>query len=124
MKTIVLTSILLLALVGCGQGQLAGSAFKDNGYQEDTVYISGNVFGLPADKTLKVAYDKFVEDEQVNLNITPDSEGNFVINSSGEHNSSSVNFENGTMSYKYSDEIISYYSKNANKGCLRLTHPF
>lgn len=79
MKNIVLTSILLLALVGCGQGQLAGSAFKDNGYQEDTVYISGNVFGLPADKTLKVAYDKFVEDEHVNLNITPDSEGNFDI---------------------------------------------
>ena len=36
--------------------------FKDNGYQTDTVYISGQVLNFPEGKTLQVAYMKFVED--------------------------------------------------------------
>ena len=53
--------------------------FKDNGYQSDTVYISGQVLNFPEGKTLQVAYMKFVEDEQVRLDVTPDSAGHFEI---------------------------------------------
>ena len=53
--------------------------FKDNGYQTDTVYISGQVLNFPEGKTLQVAYMKFVEDEWVRLDVTPDSAGHFEI---------------------------------------------
>ena len=76
---LMLLATLALALVGCKQNSLAGDCFKDNGYQNDTVYISGKVSGFPTDLTLQVAYNKFVEDEDVRMEITPDNEGNFDI---------------------------------------------
>lgn len=79
MKNLIFVSIVLLALGGCKQKHFTEGCFKDNGYQDDTIYISGNVSGLPTGKTLQVAYNKFVEDEDVRLEITPDCEGNFDI---------------------------------------------
>lgn len=62
------------------------SPFKDNGYQNDMVYISGEVRNLPAGKNLQIVYTKLVEDEQARLDIAPDSTGRFearvpVVNS-------------------------------------------
>ena len=86
MKNINLLLGILLALVGCQSRSTSGGYFKDNGYQADTVYISGQVRNFPEGKTLQIVSMKFVEDEQVKLEITPDSLGYFearipVINS-------------------------------------------
>ena len=85
-KSLYLISLIILGMVGCQNHSKNAGYFKDNGYQADTVYISGQVLNFPEGKTLQVSYWKFVEDEQALLKFTPDSMGNFemripVINS-------------------------------------------
>lgn len=57
------------------------------------------------DQKLKLKKYGYETDSILGISAEADGEGNVVINSSGEHNSSSVNFEDGTLSYKYSNEI-------------------
>ena len=85
-KSLYLFSLIILGMVGCQNHSKNTSYFKDNGYQADTVYISGQVLNFPEGKNLQVSYTQFVEDEYVKLQFTPDSMGNFemripVINS-------------------------------------------
>ena len=85
-KSLCLISLIILGMVGCQNHSKNTGYFKDNGYQADTVHISGQVLNFPEGKTLQVSYTKFVEDEHVKLQFTPDSMGNFemripVINS-------------------------------------------
>ena len=85
-KSLYLISLIILGMVGCQNHSKNATCFKDNGYQADTVHISGQVLNFPEGKTLQVSYTKFVEDEHVKLQFTPDSMGNFemripVINS-------------------------------------------
>ena len=84
MKNVLLIGIWVMLMASCTSQPK--NDFKDNCYQSDTVYISGQVLNFPEGKTLQVAYMKFVEDEQVRLDVTPDSAGHFemqvpVINS-------------------------------------------
>lgn len=77
MKNLLLIGIWVMLMASCASQPK--NDFKDNGYQADTVYISGQVLNFPEGKTLQVAYMKFVEDEQVRLDVTPDSVGHFEI---------------------------------------------
>lgn len=77
MKTLVGWFLGAMSLASCLPQPKNG--FVDNGYQADTVYISGEVLNFPEGKTLQVAYHQWVEDEQVRLDITPDSVGHFEI---------------------------------------------
>ena len=75
----------LLMFVSCNSGHTVGF-FKDNGYQEDTVYISGRVQNFPEGRELLIAYPRLIEGEQERLSVKPDSLGYFearvpVINS-------------------------------------------
>lgn len=70
---------ILAILSGCRSHSEGETPFKDNGYRNDTVYISGQIGNCPKGHTLWVSYDKWVEDEQVTLNVTPDSLGNFQV---------------------------------------------
>ena len=78
MKNLFLVSCLLLVLVGCNSN---GSVefFKDNGYQEDTVYISGKVQNFPEGGNLLIAYPKSVEGIQERMSVKPDSMGYFEV---------------------------------------------
>lgn len=60
MKNLFFVTCLLLVLVGCNTNGSMES-FKDNGYQEDTVYISGKVQNFPEGGNLLIAYPKSVE---------------------------------------------------------------
>ena len=75
MKNLLLIGIWVMLMASCASQPK--NDFKDNGYQADTVYISGQVLNFPEGKTLQVGYMKFVEDEQVRLDVTPDSAGHF-----------------------------------------------
>ena len=80
----------MLGMMGCQNHPNHTSCFKDNGYQADTVYISGQVLNFPTGNSLRINYTKFIENEYVKLNITPDSLGYFearipVINSTRLH---------------------------------------
>ena len=78
MKNLFFLSCLFLVLVGCNSN---GSVefFKDNGYQEDTVYISGKVQNFPKSGTLLIAYPKSVEGKQERMSVKPDSMGYFEV---------------------------------------------
>lgn len=85
MKNLFFVTCLLLVLVGCNTNGSVES-FKDNGYQEDTVYISGKVQNFPEGGNLLIAYPKSVEGIQERMSVKPDSLGYFearipVINS-------------------------------------------
>ena len=78
MKNLFFLSCLFLVLVGCNSN---GSVefFKDNGYQEDTVYISGKVQNFPKSGNLLIAYPKSVEGKQERMSVKPDSIGYFEV---------------------------------------------
>ena len=78
MKNLFFLSCLFLVLVGCNSN---GSVefFKDNGYQEDTVYISGKVQNFPKSGNLLIAYPKSVEGKQERMSVKPDSMGYFEV---------------------------------------------
>ncbi|MBR5204681.1 MAG: hypothetical protein IKW32_05615, partial [Bacteroidaceae bacterium] len=78
-KSLYLISLIILGMVGCQNHSKNTGYFKDNGYQADTVYISGQVLNFPEGKTLQVSYTKFVEDEHTMLKFAPDSLGNFEV---------------------------------------------
>lgn len=86
MKNLTFILGLLLLFAGCRSQQKPVSLFLDNGYQEDSVYICGQVLNHPEGGNFLVHYSAFVEDENVRLEVKPDSLGNFrcsvpVINS-------------------------------------------
>ena len=86
MKRLVFFLGILSILSSCQIQQKGETLFKDNGYRNDTVYISGHIKNLPEGHTLRVYYNKWVEGEQVSLKVIPDSLGSFqacvpVINS-------------------------------------------
>ena len=78
-KSLYLISLIILGMVGCQNHSKNTGYFKDNGYQADTVYISGQVLNFLEGKTLQVSYTKFVEDEHTMLKFAPDSLGNFEV---------------------------------------------
>lgn len=78
-KSLYLIGLIILGMVGCQNHSKNTGYFKDNGYQADTVYISGKVLNFPEGKTLQVSYTKFVEDEHTMLKFAPDSIGNFEV---------------------------------------------
>ena len=55
-KSLYLISLIILGMVGCQNHSKNTGYFKDNGYQADTVYISGQVLNFPEGKTLQVSY--------------------------------------------------------------------
>lgn len=78
MKNLSFVTCLLLVLVGCNTNGSVES-FKDNGYQEDTVYISGKVQNFPEGGNLLIAYPKSVEGIQERMSVKPDSLGYFEV---------------------------------------------
>lgn len=78
MKNLFFLSCLFLVLVGCNSN-VSVEFFKDNGYQEDTVYISGKVQNFPKSGNLLIAYPKSVEGKQERMSVKPDSMGYFEV---------------------------------------------
>lgn len=78
MKNLFFVSCLFLVLVGCNSNASV-EFFKDNGYQEDTVYISGKVQNFPKSGNLLIAYPKSVEGKQERMSVKPDSMGYFEV---------------------------------------------
>ena len=78
MKNLFFLSCLFLVLIGCNSNASV-EFFKDNGYQEDTVYISGKVQNFPKSGNLLIAYPKSVEGKQERMSVKPDSMGSFEV---------------------------------------------
>lgn len=57
------------------------------------------------DQKLKLKKYGYKTDDVLGISAQADSEGNVVVNSSGEHSSASINFNEGTLSYSYNSEF-------------------